>query len=312
MRHRHNKGKPAWVYPFDFSPTENFSDYRRDEHGVPTVFYPHLQQWVYNPITIAQFGLAQLSHFADRREEAAAASARAAADWLASNLEEWRPGLHAWVYRFDLPFYGPQAPWISAMAQGQGISLLLRAQQLFPRAIYEEASRRAVQAFYQTQDEGGVARAFPDGSLAFEEYTTAEPSLVLNGMLFALLGLHDYAEYFHDTLAQQRFDAAVAGVKANLSRYDTGYWNRYDLHRSRRLTSPDYIRIHVQLLRLFAGLVPDDSFAGVAQKWENYLGDPLCRARYVAAKCLEKIRLRFHKNQTASASNPAKPSKSVL
>jgi hypothetical protein len=288
-----NHAKPAWVYPFDFSPTEDFSDYRRDARGVPLVFYPHLQRWVYNPITVSQFGLAQLSRFADHQEEPAAALARAAADWLVENLAEWKNNLRAWVYRFDLPFYGPTAPWISAMAQGQGISLLLRADRLFPQNDYAETCHRAVRAFYYEVAQGGVARPFPGGGLAFEEYTTAEPSLVLNGMLFALLGLHDYAEHFNDAGARARFADGLAGVKANLWRYDTGYWNHYDLHRSRRLTSPDYIRIHVQLLRLFAKLAGDDFFAGFAQKWEGYLRNDFCRARYLCVKAIEKIRLRF-------------------
>jgi len=291
MLNQPNKDESVWVYPFNFTLTEDFSDYRRDERGVPLVFYPHLQRWVYNPITIAQFGLAHLSRYAEDQNEQSSTRARIMADWLAENLEDWKNGIGAWVYRFDLPFYGPAAPWISAMAQGQGISLLLRVHQLFPRLAYEEASRRAVQAFYYAKDEGGVARAFPDDSLAFEEYTTAEPSLVLNGMLFALLGLHDYAEYFHEARAQECFDAGLAGVKANLWRYDTGYWNHYDLHRSRRLTSPQYIRIHVQLLRIFAGLKQDEYFTQTAQKWESYLHDYFCRARYVAVKCIEKIRV---------------------
>lgn len=291
MRPRHDDARPAWIYPFDFAPTEDFSDYRRDERGVPLVFYPHLQKWVYNPITIAQFGLAQLSRYAEG-DARAAATAAAMADWLAGNLENWKNDLSAWVYRFDLPFYGPRAPWISAMAQGQGISLLLRMQQVLPRATYEEASQRAVGVFYHSMEQGGVARSFPDGSLAFEEYTTAEPSLVLNGLLFALLGLRDYAGYFNDAAAQERFAAGVAGVKANLWRYDTGYWNRYDLHRSRRLTSPDYVRIHVQLLRIFSGLTQDEFFAQTAAKWERYLNDPLCRARYAAVKVAEKVRLQ--------------------
>ena len=289
-----NNQKNAWVYPFHFELARDFADYRRDESGVPLVFYRHLRRWVYNPITISQFGLAQLARFVECQQEQGAQLGRSMADWLSENLENWQHGIGAWVYRFDLPFYGPRAPWISAMAQGQGISLLLRVQRLFPESAYEEACHRAVQAFYHVVDEGGVARTFPDGGRAFEEYTTAEPSLVLNGMLFALLGLHDYAGYFEDTHAQESFAAGLAGVKSNLWRYDTGFWNHYDLHRSRRLTSPAYIRIHVQLLRILTRLAGDEYFASVAQRWEGYLKDRLCRLRYVAYKSVEKIRLRLH------------------
>jgi len=293
MHSQPNNSEPVWVYPFNFAPTEDYSDYQRDERGVPQVYYPHLRRWVYNPITIAQFGLTQLSRYAMNQEQEAATAARTMAGWFVENLEDWKNGIGAWVYRFDLPFYGPTAPWISAMAQGQGISLLLRVHQLFPHAAFEAASHRAVQAFYHDLKTGGVARTFPDGHAAFEEYTTTAPSLVLNGMLFALLGLHDYASHFADRTAAQCFAQGLAGVKANLWRYDTGYWNFYDLHRSRRLTSPDYIRIHVQLLRLFAQITQDDFFAQIAQRWETYLHSKVCRAHYVAVKCVEKVRLFF-------------------
>ncbi len=286
--------KLALAYPFRFAATEDFSDYRRDEAGVPTVYYPHLQRWVYNPITISQFGLHQLFRFDREGDVRAALQAQTMADWLAENQEEWRQGIGAWVFRFDLLFYGPRQPWISALAQGQAISLLLRAAQLANTAKYEEACRRAVRAFHHSVDEGGVVQHFPDGSPVFEEYPTVEPSLVLNGHLFAMLGLHDYAEYFGDPAAAALFAQCLAGLKANLARYDTGYWNHYDLHRSARLTSADYVRIHVQLLNILAGLSGEAFLAETAQRWQGYLDSPWCRARFWAGKVVEKVRLRLN------------------
>ncbi|MEK7727759.1 MAG: D-glucuronyl C5-epimerase family protein [candidate division KSB1 bacterium] len=281
------------IYPFDFSPTGEFEIYPRDEGGVPQVYYPHLQRLVYNPITVAQYGLHQLSVFAHTHDSHARAEALLMADWLVAHLRAWRSDLHAWVFDFDLPFYGPAAPWISALAQGQGISLLLRACAVNHHPSYEEACRRAVAAFYHRIEAGGVARNFPEGALAFEEYPTREPSLVLNGILFALLGLLDYATYFSDTRARSCFEAGMLGVKKNLLRYDTGYWNFYDLHRSRRLASPMYVDIHARLLRAFAALLADDELARVAKKWRGYLRSPFCRTRFYGGKMIEKVRLRF-------------------
>jgi hypothetical protein len=124
-------------------------------------------------------------------------------------------------------------------------------------------------------------------------------------MLFALLGLHEYAEHCNEARARECFAAGLAGVRANLWRYDTGYWNHYDLHHSRRLTSPDYIRIHAQLLRIFAELARDEYFAAVAQKWEGYLNDSWCRAQYLAVKCAEKIRLRIGNYSSRPKSSPS-------
>jgi hypothetical protein len=286
------------AYPFKFEATEDFSEYRRDEQGIPTVYYPHLRRWVYNPITISQFGLHQLSIFDRTGDARALLMARAMADWLMENQEDWKEDIGAWVFRFDLPFYGPASPWISGMAQGQAISLLLRIGQLGDASACEEASHRAVRAFFVPVTKGGVVRNFPDGSIAFEEYPTVEPSLVLNGFLFALLGLHDYASYFGEARAKERFEICVRGLKKNLMLYDTGFWNLYDLHRSRRLAAPDYARIHVQLLNIFAGMTKEAYFADTADRWQGYLDNYRCRTRFYAGKVVEKIRLCFNDYQS--------------
>jgi hypothetical protein len=288
------------LYPFDFSPTAEFEIYPRDGRGILQVYYPHLQRRVYNPITLAQYGLQRLADFARTNEARAREEALLMADWLAAHAQPWRNESAAWVFDFDLPFYGPRAPWISALAQGQAISLLLRARQLQPRANYEEICRRAVRPFYHSVEHGGVQRSFPDGALAFEEYPTREPSLVLNGMLFALIGLHDYALACSDAAAQSCFDAGLLSVKKNLFRYDTGYWNLYDLHRSRRLASPMYVDIHVRLLKFFAALTGEAIFAEAARKWRDYLQSKFARARFYFGKAREKMRLRFNDYSASS------------
>lgn len=283
----------ALNYPFDFSATGEFEIYPRDAHGIPRVYYPHLQRLVYNPITIAQYGLHQFAVFARTHEAYAKAEALRMADWLVEHLQPWRKDLHAWVFDFDLPFYGPSAPWISALAQGQALSLLLRACAVAPHSAYVEACHRALPVFYQRVEAGGVVASFPDGAMAFEEYPTREPSLVLNGMLFALLGLYEYAICFSEARAQACFEAGMLGVKKNLFRYDTGFWNLYDLHRSRRLASPMYVDIHVRLLTALAEILHDGELARAAEKWRGYLQSAFCRAKFYGGKIIEKMRLRF-------------------
>ena len=51
-----------------------------------------------------------------------------AADWLAANLEPNAHGLWVWNHHFDWEYRDTlKAPWYSGLAQGQGVSLLLRA-----------------------------------------------------------------------------------------------------------------------------------------------------------------------------------------
>ena len=281
------------TYPFTFDATEDFSDYRRDQQGVPQVYFPHLRRWEYNPITLTQYGLYHLAQYEQTGEESSRSLACTMAAWLLANQREWHRQIGAWVYDFDLPFYGPAAPWISGMAQGQAISLLLRMATLEKRTEYEMACHRALRAFHFSVAEGGVCQRLDNGAVIFEEYPTQPPSMVLNGHLFALIGIHDYATYFDDHRAAELFDNCTDQLKTILPRYDTGYWNLYDLHPSHRLASPNYIRIHVQLMKFFATLCGDNVFLHFAKKWQHYLDDTFCRARYFIGKVLEKARLHL-------------------
>ncbi|RMF69123.1 MAG: hypothetical protein D6743_02395 [Calditrichaeota bacterium] len=279
------------AYPFRWEGLEDFA-YPKDARGLPLVDYGSKWGQRHNPVTIAQFGLFHLQRFAHSRDEAALGPVRAAVDWLVENLRPWRGEIGAWIYDVDLDFYGPTAPWISGMAQGQGISLLLRA---YPRVKSErslECSRQAFRAFLKPVAEGGVVSSFPDGTLVFEEFPTAPRSLVLNGHLFALLGIYDFSEFWQDKAARELFSVAVDGLKRNLSRYDTGFWNLYDLHPTRRLASPMYVKVHVQLLNILSELTGDDFFAAYAGRWQQYLKSPVCRVRWLLGKIAEKIRLR--------------------
>ncbi|MFQ5603267.1 MAG: D-glucuronyl C5-epimerase family protein [bacterium] len=280
------------VYPFDWQGLETF-DYRRDGQGVPMVAMGQKRGLVYHPITIAQYGLFNLQKFALHGNENYKKEVQICVRWLRENIQPWNNEINGWVFDFDLKFYGPEAPWISGMAQAQGISLLLRSQTLWPDDGILKMTRRAFQAFLQPVSQGGVVTHFPDGSLIFEEFPTDPPSLVLNGHIFALLGIHDYAQFWQEKAADELFQVAVAGLKKNIERYDTGYWNWYDLYPlRRRLASPMYLQVHVRLLRILADLTGDVFFRDLARKWHNYLRNPASRIRWLLGKIAEKIRLK--------------------
>jgi len=275
-------------YAFRWEGLEDFG-YPKDPNGVPLVNMGKAGLR-YNPVTTAQYGLFRLQIYAHEQNETVLNDAAACVRWLLNNFQKWKAevGIGGWVYDYDMLFYGPKAPWISGMAQGQAISLLLRFNQIEPLPGVETVTRQAFCAFQHPVADGGVVARFPDGSPIFEEFPTEEPSRVLNGHIFALLGIHDFATVWRDRTALGLFQTAVAGLKQNLQRYDTGTWNLYDLHASGRLASPMYVRVHVQLLNILAELTGDEYFHTTAVRWAAYLKNPLCRARWLIAKIVEK------------------------
>ena len=277
-------------YPFSWQGIDDFS-YPKDDAGVPLVYISRRFGFRYNPITISQLGLDAITRYARTGDEAALHTAMIQAQWLLRHVQPWHNESLAWVYDFDLDFYGPRAPWISAMAQSEAVSLLLRLHPFLEDDRCLDIPIKALRPFKYPVNRGGVQAQFPDGSPVFEEYPTHPPSMVLNGFMFSLIGLHEYATLFSDAEFTELFQQAIQGLRNNLHRYDTGYWNYYDLHPTRRLTSPAYIQVHVQLLSILSHLTGDPFFSAVANRWRSYLKSPRSRLLWISQKVVEKIRL---------------------
>ncbi len=286
-----SKGPIPIPYHFDFAGVEDFREYRFDEHGIPQVDYGRHAGLQYNAITVAQYGLAQLTEWSRSGRVEARDRACRAARWLVEACEEYRPGVAAWVYRFDLPFYGPTAPWISAMAQGEAISLLLRIWLLEKDDALVRLAHRAFGAFSLPVEKGGVLSSFPDGAPVFEEFPAVPAPHVLNGHIFALLGVYDFWRVTSDPQAGELFAQATRGLEANLARYDVGWWTLYDLHPTHRLASRMYHRIHVQLMGVLYRLTGESAFRHWQRRWQGYLQSPSKCLRWSVAKVVEKVRL---------------------
>lgn len=108
-----------------------------------------------------------------------------------------------------------------------------------------------------------------DTSWWYEEYVAdnvgAEESRVLNGMLFALIGVYEYYKYTDDADAKLIFDKGINNVKENLAKYDDGKGSSYYdiLH-----TPPDkYHLIHVDLLNKLYDITGEEIFREYSEKW---------------------------------------------
>jgi hypothetical protein len=219
-----------------------------------------------NPVTIAQFGLAawqQIETDAAWRDIVARAS-----EWLASAMDE-DGGIR---YGFPMAHtYRVEAPWLSAMAQGEAASLLVRAARTLTEPALEAAAIRAGRALV---DPGmGLIAETPEGPV-LQEYPTQPPSHVLNGWIFGLWGLYDLAA----SSAQNgerfatAFDAGIDALAARLALYRVRpHWSRYDLfpHPIKHVASPFYHRLHIEQLLATDALAPRASIRQTAADWER-------------------------------------------
>jgi heparosan-N-sulfate-glucuronate 5-epimerase len=263
-----------------------------DAAGVPLLNYHGRIGLQYNPIAIAQYGLGNYNLYRQSGDPSRFKHSLDAADWLVTHLEPNHYGLPVWHHHFDWEYRTVlKAPWYSALAQGQGISLLVRAFRETGEERYIEAARKAFGAFGQGPAEGGVSYWDGSGRVWLEEYVVDPPSHILNGFLWAAWGVYDYVLLTKDEAASKLFVEATTTLATNLYRYDTGYWSLYDLNTTwlPPLASPFYHQLHITQLDVMHRLTGENVFFEYGQRWEGYRRSFLKRNRALACKALFKI-----------------------
>ena len=221
------------------------------------------------------------------------AGALAAADHMVSGQQRGGPHEGGWIHRWAMPHtYSIEPPWVSAMAQGEGASLLLRAHAATGEERYAEAAIRALRPMAADLAEGGVRSPLGDGFF-LEEYPTDPPSMVLNGGIFALWGYHDAALGLGDEDARRQFELGVDTLSANLDRWDTGSWSLYDLfpHPVPNVASSFYHVLHINQIRALDLTAPRPELVRVADRFESYLQSRRRRVEAFARKALFRIRV---------------------
>lgn len=263
-----------------------------DEAGIPLLEYRGNIGRQYNPIAIAQYGLGNFNLWHERQQDRVRRNKfLRAANWLVANLEPNSRGLWVWHHNFDFEYRTTlRAPWYSGLAQGQGISLLLRAHSETGESRYVDAAQRAFATMLVEVEQGGVA-CTADGFTWIEEYIVAPPTHILNGFIWASWGVYDYWIATGDPDARKLFEQAVATLAHYLPHYDTGFWSLYEQNglRMPMLASPFYHRLHIAQLRVLHALTSNDIFDRYCRRWQEYQRNRLKRARALLHKCVYKL-----------------------
>ena len=220
-----------------------------------------------NPVTISQRAFVYEEGYRNGNESCKHLLLNCA-DWLVDNAV-YHDNYTIWEYNFPWQKYNMTPPWRSGMAQGQGIQTLTKAYNLTGDERYLKVAGTSLNSFYIEVEEGGVTLKENNGWW-YEEYADengANPR-VLNGMVFALLGIHEYYELTGDENAKYLFDKGIIALKDHLFDYDAGDWTYYDAFGNP--ASKGYHHIHVRQLSQLYDLTNDPIFKEYHNKWKNY------------------------------------------
>jgi hypothetical protein len=258
-----------------YMPFTTKADYRGryDSSGIPLLDYHGKLGLQYNPIAIAQYGLGNYNLFLRTKDSERRRKFLTVADWLVANLEQNPAGLSVWNHHFDWEYRTTlKSPWYSGLAQGQGISLLVRAHRETGDIKYLGAAQRAFMTFLENVDRGGVVYQDKEGHSWFEEYLVSPPTHILNGFIWATWGVYDYFLATGDPRGEDLFEQAVRTLAANLEHYDVGFWSLYEQSGTwlKMLASPFYQRLHIVQLDVLYRLTGKEIFKRYATQWDSY------------------------------------------
>ncbi len=229
-----------------------------DDQGVRLFSYNG--QTYDHPVAQAQWGLSNLRTYLANRDQLFLDRAMAQAQ---RNLDRRVESRLAWwySYEFDFPRCSQmpvvRAPWYSAMAQGQLLSLFARLYMVTRDQKWREAADRTFASLLLPPATGLPWAGWVDdaGYLWLEEYPVT-PGVtgerVLNGHIFALYGAYDYWRLTGDQRAVALFDGAATTLRRHVpSTFRAPQWiSRYSIGCPTSYAS--YHPVHIgQLLKTY-------------------------------------------------------------
>jgi len=241
--------------------------FRINADGIPEVYYSHIDRWESNTVTIAQYALACYDDYIKNNNENSKDIFMKQVKFLSKNNHEI--GIDKIAYPYFFPFNGLQPPWYSGMAQGQVVSVFVRAFIIADDESYLDIARKIINFMFVPVDCGGVFTFTPEGHDWIEEYPTTPPSFVWNGFVFAVMGLIDYNKICPSHELNEQINKFIVSIKQTINVYDTGKELYYE-RENKKICNLMYIGIQTfQVKHMFLS-TKDIFFDELYKKWKTY------------------------------------------
>jgi heparosan-N-sulfate-glucuronate 5-epimerase len=258
-----------------------------DKTGIP-LFNTAGQQY-YHSVYISQFALGAYEYHLDHKASTAREDFLRCASWLKHTLKRQRD-FYYWEYTVRNPYHPGlgEPPYFSAMAQGQGASVLLRAFAETGEDAYLQAAKAAIRPICFDLSAGGVSVVQGEDYIFPQEFVTQPISNILNGAIAAYFGVYDYYRVTGDPEVKKIHETILHTFSRVLARYDTGYWSRYNLWPV-HLASFRYHSLHIAQLNMLHLISGESSFLTYATTFERYQAAAMNRMLYVLDNHLRQL-----------------------
>jgi glycosyltransferase involved in cell wall biosynthesis len=263
------------AYPINMSEFLTLSEYRLDVVGVSCCD----NSAEYHPAIITRHALAHWNEYVVTQEERERIIFLTQAQWLVDHEVEIGDDAGGWPHVASHPDVSPGDSWLSALTQGCGISVLIRAYVLTGKSAFLAVTQRVVRTFERDILDGGVSAPIGEDGIFFEEVAVYPASHRLSGYIQALIGLYDYVAVTGDTSTEERIQHSLATLHLLIDEFDVGFWTYGDLlHRP--LASSVELELQIELLKVLARYTGCEHCSMLALRWSNYHRSALTRLRY--------------------------------
>lgn len=246
-----------------------------DEQGVPLLNING--NYLYHPVYLIQYALSEYGFYVATNNTSHFNTAKIIADWLVEN-QDAKNGY--WYYPYDYLHEFTKcllkSPWASAMAQGQGVSLLTRIYHVTNDKRYLDTAVKAITMLDVPISSGGLASNLW-GHTVFEEYPTQPHSYTLNGFMFCALGLYDLTKAANNVHINELWQMAKETLMFMIPLFDgdlmsvycLSYITKGDISRH---WADKYHPIHIILLQCFESIAPNPIFEFYIKRWAKFIG----------------------------------------
>lgn len=232
---------------------------------------------VYFPVAIFQYGLGAYDLYLVTEDEKYLKKFLQCANWALENIDSQG----RWNNFF---FYCPDTPY-SAMAQGEGTSLLVRAYIYTGDNKYLDMAQKAINFMLLSIENGGTVK-YENGKAFLMEYTFK--GMVLNGAIFAWWGLFDYVSITHDTESYKNaLGLTLNSIIEILPKFKYPYWSMYSLDGL--IASPFYHNLHIAQMQAMYDLTGMHVFKDYSILWRKQQKNLLCSTLAFCRKVIQKL-----------------------
>jgi heparosan-N-sulfate-glucuronate 5-epimerase len=257
-----------------------------DGNGIPLIVRDG--KVFYNPVKISQFALGAYFFYLRTGNDQARQSFLKCAKWLEANLKKYGK-FYYWGYYFEIDYPGIKSmPYFSAMAQGQGASVLLRAYVETNDKSYLHAAQKAIQPIFHDMSAGGISVIRNNNYVFPQELSTIPASDILNGAISSYIGVYEYWKITGNRGAETFSKIMVRTFSEVLAQYDAGFWSFYSKW-PRYLADPHYNARHVLQLRLLYEITKERKFLTYSEKFREYQNNSFDRIRYIISNHIRQI-----------------------